>query len=137
MCFSNQISTSIHQQEMNAIMRSIQKIDNMLPDLVALSHEELASMPKLSRNAIDFVYEVLDLANQYPEFIPDDVEVPEIKKDVELIENINKILVPMRHLVKKLEDSAMLAGSEAYLPSLSIYNAVKMKTKESTIESMA
>lgn len=137
MYFSNQISTSINQQEMNEIMKSIQKIDNMLPDLVTLSHEELASMPKLSRNAIDFVYEVLDLANQYPELIPDEVEIPEIKKDVELIESINKILIPMRHLAKKLEDSAMLAGSEAYLPSLSIYNAVKMRAKDFNNKSMA
>ena len=49
----------------------------------------------------------------------------EIKKDVNLILAIYKILDPLKKLEKKLEDSALLAGSEAYLPSIAIYNSIK------------
>jgi len=129
MYYSNQISTSVNQKEAIQIKDSIRKIDDMLPDLVTLSNEELATIPHMSSDTIDFIYEALDLAKQYPEMIPDNIDITEIKKDVELIEAINRILIPMRHLVKKLEDSALLAGSEAYMPSLAIYNSVKLKAK--------
>ena len=53
------------------------------------------------------------------------VEIDEIKKDVDLINSIDQILSPLHSLQEKLENSALVAGSEAYLPSLAIYNAMK------------
>jgi hypothetical protein len=125
MRYSNQISTTINQKELDSILNCIEQINQKLPDLITLSSEQLSSIPKASVNTIDFVYEALEFVDKYPELVPEDIEVPEIKKDVELIEAIRKILTPLRRLVRRLEDSALLAGSEAYLPSLAIYNAVK------------
>ena len=53
------------------------------------------------------------------------MDVAEIIVDVEFISSIDKILNPLQSLMKKLEDSKTLAGSEAYLPSIAIYNAIK------------
>jgi hypothetical protein len=80
---------------------------------------------------IDFIHEVLDFADTYPDLVPPHIDVQEIRKDLSLIESISKILKPMKQLVKKLEDSALLAGSEAYIPSLAIYNSVKAGTTRS------
>ncbi|NJN25270.1 MAG: hypothetical protein HC819_04470 [Cyclobacteriaceae bacterium] len=57
--------------------------------------------------------------------VPADVNLGELKKDVELVNAIQKIYTPIKALSKKLNDSAILASSEAYLPSLAIYNAIK------------
>ena len=124
MAYPNLISTSISEENMKEIMDAIDKIDKLLPDLVNLSSEQLSALPKVGSSTIEFVYETLELVDKYPMLIPQDVEVPEIRKDAELIEAINKILKPLKKLVRRLEDSAALAGSEAYLPSIAIYNAV-------------
>ena len=99
--------------------------------LVSLSNEELSSLPKVSMKNIDFIHEVLDFVDTYPDLIPPHIDVQEIRKDLYLIESISKILKPMKQLVKKLEDSALVAGSEAYIPSLAIYNSVKAGTSRS------
>ena len=125
MDYSNLISTKIPDKEIQEIISAINLINEKLPDLVTLSNEEMASLPKMSHHTIDFVLENLKAAETHPEIVPDNVEIEEIKKDVELIMAINKILSPLKKLEKKLEHSALLAGSEAYLPSIAIYNSMK------------
>jgi hypothetical protein len=125
MSFPNLISTSISNEDMREILESIEKINSRLPELINLSDEQVSNLPKVSSSTIDFVYETLELVDKYPHLVPEEFEIPEIRKDIELIESIKMILKPLKKLVRKLEDSAVLAGSEAYLPSMAIYNAVK------------
>ena len=135
--YSNLISTSISQEKINEITAAIDRINAQLPTLVSLSSEEMSSLPKVSIKNIDFIHEVLDFADTYPDLIPPNIDVQEIRKDLYLIESITKILKPMKKLVKKLEDSALLAGSEAYIPSLAIYNSVKAGRTRSGSHNMA
>ena len=130
MHYSNLISTSISQKEIDEILAAIERINKLLPHLITLSNEEKASLPKVSFSNIDFVNEVLDMAEGNPEQVPESINIPEIRKDIELIESITKILRPLRQLEKKLEDSALLAGSEAYIPSLAIFNSMRMRNRE-------
>lgn len=123
--YSNLISTSISKEQINEIISAIDRINAQLPTLVSLSREELSSLPKVSYENVELIHEALNFADTYPELIPPDIDVQEIRKDLMLIESLSRILKPMKQLVKKLEDSTLLAGSEAYIPSLAIYNSVK------------
>ncbi|MCG8307236.1 MAG: hypothetical protein MI975_07565 [Cytophagales bacterium] len=125
MNYTNLISTSIPEKDLSEVLSAINFINDKLPELVSLSKEEAIALPKMSKNTIEFVVENLKEAETHPELVPEDIEIEEVKKDVELIKSIQKILVPLKNLEKKLEDSALIAGSEAYLPSIAIYNAMK------------
>lgn len=125
MTYSNLISTTIPDKEIKEILDAINFISDKLPDLVTLSKEELAALPKMGGNPVDFVLENLKEAENNPDLVPNNVDIDEIIKDVDLIKSIQKILDPLKKLERKLEDSALLAGSEAYLPSIAIYNAMK------------
>jgi hypothetical protein len=130
MHYSNLISTSISKKEIDEILAAIERINKLLPHLITLSNEEKASLPKVSFSNIDFVNEVLDMVEDNPEQVPESINIPEIRRDIELIESITKILQPLKQLEKKLEDSALLAGSEAYIPSLAIFNSMRMRNRE-------
>ena len=125
MTYPNLLSTSIPSKDISEILNAINFINDKLPDLVTLTEQELNSLPKTGKSTIEFVLDNLKEAENNPQLIPDEVDLNEIKKDVKLIHAINKILNPLKQLEKKLEDSALLAGSEAYLPSIAIYNALK------------
>lgn len=125
MKYPNQISTKIDDHDLSEIIDAIKFINDKLPKLVTLTNEELCALPKMQENTIDFVLSTLKDAKQNPEMVPENVDIKEIMIDVELIKSIEKILKPLRLLMKKLQDSKTLAGSEAYLPSIAIYNAFK------------
>jgi len=125
MHYPNLLSTSIPSKDIKEIMDAISFINEKLPDLITLNREELDALPKTGTETIDFVLENLKEAENNPEIVPKGVDLKEIKKDVRLIHSIYKILDPLKKLEKKLEDSALLAGSEAYLPSIAIYNSMK------------
>ncbi|GEM_PF-3445658 len=137
--YSNQISTSIPQQDLKEILSAIDFINKKLPDLVTLTPEEKSSLPKMKDSTIDFVYDCLRIAKESPEIVPKNVDVAEIKKDVELVQALQKILQPLKILVKKLKDNTQLAESEAYLPSMAIHNAAEsdkvLKERKKEIES--
>jgi len=122
--FSNLISTTIEQKELVEILKAISLIDEKLSQLVSLSEEELANLPKMKSNTTSFVQQCVDLAKKYPEVVPKDVDIREIEKDLKLIKSIAKIREPLLKVVKKLDDSALLAGSEAYQPCTAIHNSV-------------
>jgi len=125
MNYPNLLSATIPNKDIKEIIDAINFINNKLPDLVTLDSDELASLPKTGKSTINFVLENLNEAEKNATLIPEDVDIDEIKKDVKLIHSIYKILDPLKKLEKKLEDSAILAGAEAYLPSIAIYNAMK------------
>lgn len=123
--YSNQISTTVPDADVTQILDAISRIERKLSKLVVLSDEEKASLPRGKSNTVMFVQQCLEYAKKYPKYIPKDIDVNEIRKDMELIQSIQKILEPLKGVVRKLEDSALLAGSEAYLPCMAIHNSVK------------
>lgn len=125
MKYPNLISTTIPDKDLKEILNAFSFINDKLSELVTLSREELDALPKTGKDTITFVQDNLKEAETHPELVPEDIEIDEIKKDVDLINSINQILNPLNTLQKKLENSALVAGSEAYLPSLAIYNAMK------------
>jgi hypothetical protein len=125
MIYPNLISTTISNNDLKEIIEAIRFIDEKLCDLVVLSEEELSALPKMEKNTFSFVLENFKLAEANPGLVPTDVDLNELKKDIELVKSIEKVLNPLNDLSKKLKHSAVLASSEAYLPSIAIYNAVK------------
>ena len=125
MKYPNLISTYISENDLSEIIGAINFIDEKLSDLVTISELEKSTLYNAQSDTIEFVLENLKLGEKHPELIPRDVDIEEIRKDVDVIKSINKILRPLNALLKKLEDSKIVAGSEAYLPSMAIYNAVK------------
>jgi len=123
MKYSNLISTTIPPEDMQEILGAIDFINDKLQNLKALTEEERSALPMMHCDTIKFVTQCLNIAKSDPEIVPSDVDVEEIKKDIELVKSIEQLKNPLSNILKKLQDSAMLAESEAYLPSMAIHNA--------------
>ncbi len=63
------------------------------------------------------------------EFAPAYMDVAELKKDVDAVGTLTELARPIEQLNRTLDDTIMLAGSEAYVASLAYYNSVKRAAK--------
>jgi len=125
----NRISVSISPDAVAAIKAAIDTIEKNLPTLINLTKEERHELPKMGDKTIAFVSKTLEYAKQNPKIVPAFLDLSEFEKDVNAVNSINKVLIPLQQLVEKLDDTALLAGSEAYSASLVFYNAVKGASK--------
>jgi hypothetical protein len=75
----------------------------------------------------------MDKAVQYmnsnPEFVPAFVEVTEAENDYQAYTDLREFLRPLAQITDNIDDTAALAGSEAWQAALAYYNSVKAAAK--------
>ena len=127
----NLISIEIPQEQLDALDTAINTIKSTLePYIVTLSVAERKRIPKMNEKTAPFVKKAFEYAVSHPEFTPSYMEVGELKKDVDAFDILNRIGMQLEEISVSLNDTAMQAGSEAYLAALSYYNTVKRAVKD-------
>jgi hypothetical protein len=122
----NLISVEFPDADVQEIKTNILHIKGKLPQgLVTLTPEERRAYVKMGDKSIAFVEKALDTAQSFPQLLPVFVDIAEFKKDVEAVKVMKTILRQLEEITILLDDSILLAGSEALTAALSIYNVAK------------
>ncbi len=130
MSFDNRISlrlTAADQKKINEALKTAQ--ETLKPYLVALTTEERRGLPKMSDRTTPFVEKALDYAQTNPALAPSFLNVQEFKVDLEAVYQLTELLRTVDQLSTLLNDTVLLAGSEAYEAALSFYSSVKQAAK--------
>ncbi|WP_231955520.1 hypothetical protein [Aquiflexum balticum] len=101
----------------------------LAPYVIALTPEQRKTIPKMSDGTEPFVEKVMDYAVNNVEFLPPFVSQEEMQKDWSAVMGLMPLLRMVDQIKDTLSDTAMMAGSEAYLGALSYYNSVKQGAK--------
>ncbi len=126
----NRIHLELSEAELTALTEAIAIIQNTLgPNLKTLTPAERRKLPKMGDGTEPFVLKVVEYAKTNPEFLPSFISANALAVDLKTIETLNSLVRPLRQLVSSLDDSIMLAGSEAYTASLGYYNNTKQALK--------
>lgn len=125
----NQISAVMPQADVDAVLAAIATIKTKMPFLISLTAEERQGMVKMGDKTVAFVNKATEYAGQNPDMVPSFLDVPELKKDLNLVNALSTIERQLNPLAKSLEDTLMLSASEAYVGSLSFYGAAKQAAK--------
>lgn len=130
MSTENVISIEIPEADLQAVKDALSTIQTTLaPYLLALTPEQRKTIPKMSDGTEPFVGKVMDYATADAQFAPPYMNVPEMKKDFDASSQLLPLLRIVEQISSNLNDTVMMAGSEAYIAALSYYNSVKMATK--------
>jgi hypothetical protein len=125
----NRISFSLDEEKKQKILAALKTLDEELtPELVELAKGEARELPTMGDKSYGFVLKALEFAKQYPEFAAL-IDVAEFEKDVNTVAVLREFAVPLTQLLKKLQDTMILAGSEAYVAGLTYYGASKEGVK--------
>ncbi len=122
----NQISVEIPVQTTDTLLQSLQEAKNALaPFLQALTNEERANMLKMGDKSAPTVQKVKSYLETNPEFAPSYMDKIEFLKDEAVVSQLTPISNILNQLASDVEDTLMLAGSEALKSSLLYYGQVK------------
>lgn len=123
----NKISFTVDEAKLASVREKLAALQTDLSDLliVNLTPEERQNMLIMGSRTIDFVTRALEYAQQNPDLTPPYINIPEARKDLSLVKNVMPVLQELRTLTRGLEDTVMVAGSEAYDAALIFYASVR------------
>lgn len=132
----NRINAELSTTDKDAILGLINQIRALLPFLIDLSPDERHSLPKMGDKSRAFVNQALALAEQDDSFLPRSFDVAEMRKDVDLTNQLLPIITALTQLLELVEDTNMLAGSDGYTAGLIVYNSAKRNGRGEALDNL-
>ena len=136
MSVPSRINAALDTTATAAVVSKISEIQALLPFLVDLSPEERQSLPKMGDKSRAFVERCLELARQDDSFLPRNLDVSSFGNDVALFAALEPLRQRLAKLLELVEDTQILAGSEAYLAGLDVYHAAKRSGKGTGLDDL-
>ncbi len=126
----NRLSLEITDAQKTAVSGVTGELaDKTEPFNVAISKEEMKSLPKIADGRLPFVEKCAEFCVSNPEFLPPFADVPEFQKDVKAYKDTREMARPIRIILENLENAMMVAGSEAWYAALNYYRSVQYHAK--------
>ena len=123
---NNQISVEIPQTVIDEVSQKLQDCKNLLaPYLQALTADQRKSIFKMGDKTLATVEKVKGYLQTNPEFAPAYMDKAEFLKDVDLASRLTPLKNITQQLAADLDDTVMLAGSEALTESLLYYGTAR------------
>lgn len=123
------ISATLTTADQEAVLAAIITIREKLSFLVGLTPEQRRSLCRMGDKSRTFVDKALELATQNSELMPRCLDVEEMRRDIELVEALYPVLFSVAQLKELIEDTYLLAGSEAYAAARTAYNSARANGK--------
>lgn len=122
---NNRLNVTATAEQMTAVKTALQTINTNLPFLVGLTDTERSSLSSMDVNNKTFTEDALNSANNNPTLVPAYINVANLQNDLTLFSQLDEILLLARQLCERIEDTKILAGSEAYEAARLFYQASK------------
>jgi len=123
----NLISTELSAAVAADITEKLNAINTALASILLfnLTGQDRLELYKLGDKSLAFVEKALEYAFNNSTLVPSYLDLGEANKDLKLSKDLNNILKQVSTLQRAIEDTAMVAGSEAYDAALVFYASVK------------
>jgi hypothetical protein len=128
------ISAKMSDTDRKQVMSAIATIKASMPFMVDLTVEDRKALPKMGDKSRAFVNKALEIATQNPDFLPRSFDLEEMRKDVELFDQLYPLLLSLNQLQEMMENTYTAVGSEAYTAALTIYKYAKASDQGGGLE---
>ena len=127
---SQRISLNVPPADVKVIRNAVKALqDKLIPHLVGLSPDERRALPKLGDKTVSFVGKALEYAREHPAIRPSFFDMAEFERDLNAVQLLLGLQRPLSQVMDMVDNSLLLAGSEAYSAALSYYQAAKTAAK--------
>jgi hypothetical protein len=96
---------------------------------ITLTARDRTELPKMGNKNLSFVAKAYELAKLHPDLVPPYLKLDDFSKDFSDATNLLPLLVNCQEVTSIVSDTALVAGSEAYISALTFYQAAKTASK--------
>ena len=126
----NDHSLQIPNDTLEEVLVKLKEVnDTLKPYLTTLTKDQRRTIPKMGDKTLTFVVNSNDYSRQHPELRPSFTSQEDYDIDVADATGLLPVKDILSQLLSQVDDTTMLAGSEAYNHSLLFYNNTKMAAK--------
>lgn len=127
MAQNNRVSIEITEAMVADVKEKLNAVRTALAGVLVtnLTPDERVTMLKMGDKTLAFVNRALEFAALNPALVPPYLNLEEAQRDYKLAASISRLLKELATLQRGLEDTGMVAGSEAYDAALIFYASVR------------
>jgi hypothetical protein len=126
---NNRIDTVMTPAQVTDVKNAITAINTAINFSVSLTTDERASLPKISVANKSFTEDAINAIANNASLFPAYLDVKLMQNDLELYRQLDELSTMLRQTLERIEDTRILAGSEAYVAALTVYKIVGAATK--------
>lgn len=132
---SNRVSEEIPQAIIDSVTDKLNSCrEELKPYMFGLTAEERQELFKMGNKTVATVQKVQSYIVTNPEFIPGYMQADEFTKDVVVVTQLTPLQNMAYQLASDLDDTRMLAGSEALAQALIYYGSVNEASKRGILQ---
>ena len=131
---NNLIKGELFAEQQQTLLQAITDIQAKLPFMIDLTVEDRRNLPKMGDKSRAFVDQGLVLATQNEGILPRNFDLDEYRRDVTLVRQLEPVVMAMRQLMSRLDDTYLAVGSDAYSQTLVVYQAAKLAGKDGSLD---
>ena len=124
------ITATLSDTDIQQIKAALDTIQQKLPFLVNLTTDERRKLFKMGDKSLAFVNNSLSTAQSNRDILPASFDLDEFMRDYQLTVALTELLLGLRQLEEKVDDTLMAVSSEAMSSSLTVYDYVKTAAKK-------
>jgi len=121
---NNRINVTATSAQLTGVKTAIQSINTNLPFLVGLTTDERIALPAINVNNKAFTEDAINAMVNNPTLMPSYLSITNMQNDLTLFTQLDELILIVKQLLERLEDTQLLAGSEAYVTALAAYRAI-------------
>lgn len=119
------VSAEIADDPIAEVLGAIETIQRHMPFLIALTENERKRMVKVGPKSVGFLARMVEAVENSPELVPSFIDGEEFLRDAKLVTRLDLFLPKLSVLTAAIEDTRMVAGSEAMTTALVLYGIFK------------
>jgi hypothetical protein len=118
---NNRIDTVISDADLATVNGAIDTIETTLSFLIGLTVDERIQLPKINVANKSFTQDAINAVVNNGTMLPAYLNQTAMQKDMNLYNQLDKLAGRIRQVLEKIDDTQMLAGSEAFVAALTAY----------------
>lgn len=118
---NNRLNITATAAQITSVKGAIQNININFPFLVGLTQEERMALSTIDVSNKAFTEDAINAALNNATLLPSYISVTNMQADLALFMQLDEIILMLKQTLEKLQDTQLLAGSEAFAASLTLY----------------